>query len=122
VVIDHGGGGLYDDGRDAKSCVSTAQPTSPPPPSSYKPPLSPHDDSPKNKFGPQSKNLASIIRGYKTGVTKSARKIYPDFKWQPRYHDHIIRDNQAFHRISKYILDKSAELEAGGFFVTQIKT
>ena len=24
----------------------------------------------KNKFGPQSKNLASIIRGYKIGVTK----------------------------------------------------
>jgi len=39
----------------------------------------------KNKFGPQSKNLASIIRGYKIGVTKNARMINADFAWQERY-------------------------------------
>ena len=27
---------------------------------------------PANRFGPQSKNLASIIRGFKIGVTKNA--------------------------------------------------
>ena len=45
---------------------------------------------PKNQFGPQSKNLASIIRGFKIGVTKNARQINPDFQWQARFHDHII--------------------------------
>src|SRR5665648_1082453 len=29
----------------------------------------------KNKFGPQSKNLASVIHGFKIGVTKNARQI-----------------------------------------------
>jgi len=57
-----------------------------------------------NKFGPQSKNLASIIRGFKIGVTKNARKIYPDFVWQTRFHDHIIRNDESFHRIQQYIL------------------
>lgn len=67
--------------RDAMHCVSTTP----------------------NKFGPQSKNLASIIRGFKIGVTKNVRLIKPNFAWQPRYHDHIIRNDESFHRISQYI-------------------
>jgi len=35
----------------------------------------------KNRFGAQSKNLASIIREFKIGVTKNARKIHADFAW-----------------------------------------
>ena len=51
----------------------------------------------------ESKNLASIIRGYKIGVTKNARQINPDFRWQTRFYDHIIRDDQSFQKISEYI-------------------
>lgn len=58
-----------------------------------------------NQFGPQSKNLASIIRGFKIGVTKNARLINPDFAWQSRYHDHIIRNQKSFQRITQYIID-----------------
>lgn len=57
----------------------------------------------KNKFGPQSRNLASIIRGYKIGVTKNARLINPNFKWQARFYDIIIRNDRAFQNIQKYI-------------------
>ena len=57
----------------------------------------------KNKFGPQSKNLSSIIRGFKIGVTKNARIINKDFTWQSRFHDHIIRNDEAYQRISEYI-------------------
>jgi putative transposase len=56
-----------------------------------------------NRFGSQRKNLASIIRGFKSTVTIQARKIDPCFSWHPRFHDHIIRDEKAFHRISNYI-------------------
>ncbi len=56
-----------------------------------------------NKFGPQSRNLPSIIRGFKIGVTKGARKIDAGFKWQPKYYDHIIRDRKSFETISNYI-------------------
>jgi putative transposase len=67
------------------------------------PPDMPKSRSSKNHFGPQSKNLASIIRGYKTGVTKISRDIITGFAWQPRYHDHIIRNDSSFERIRDYI-------------------
>jgi putative transposase len=57
-----------------------------------------------NQFGPQSKNLASIIRGFKSAVTIGARKIQADFEWQPRFHDHIIRNDNEHRNISRYIL------------------
>jgi len=60
---------------------------------------------PKNKFGPQSQNLASIIRGYKTGVTKYARIHRIDFAWQSRFHDHIIRNKKEYERIKNYIIN-----------------
>ncbi len=56
-----------------------------------------------NKFGPQSKNLASILRGFKSSVTTNARKINPAFSWQSRFHDHIIRDKNEWYAITNYI-------------------
>ena len=57
----------------------------------------------KNHFGPQSRNLASIIRGFKSGVKKFATINGIDFAWQTRFHDRIIRDEPAFQNISLYI-------------------
>ena len=62
-------------------------------------------------FGVQSKNLASIIRGFKSSVTKNARKINPDFAWQSRFHDHIIRNEKSFHTISNYIINNPLKWE-----------
>ncbi len=58
-----------------------------------------------NQFGPQSQNLASIVRGFKIGVTKYARQHQIVFTWQARYHDHIIRNAAEHDRISKYIVE-----------------
>lgn len=58
-----------------------------------------------NKFGPQCKNVSSVIRGFKAGVTVQARQINIEFKWQAGYYDHIIRDNSAYQRITKYIVE-----------------
>lgn len=57
-----------------------------------------------NRFGPQSKNLASIVRGYKIGVTKYAKKNNIPFQWQSRYYDHIIRDEKSLNNIRQYII------------------
>ncbi len=70
----------------------------------------------KNALGPQSKNLASIIRGFKIGVTKNARFINADFAWQPRYHDHIIRNNESHQRISNYIINNPKNWKEDKFF------
>ena len=89
--------------RDAMHCVSTT-----------KKPIQPIP--PQNQFGPQSKNLASVIRGFKTGVTKNARLIHADFAWQSRYHDRIIRNNDEFQRISTYIKNNPANWRDDKFF------
>jgi len=85
---------------DAKHCVSTGR----------------HTDASQcvgtesgdNKFGAQSKNLASIIRGFKMAVTTFARKNNINFAWQERYHDHVIRDNDALQNIRAYIYNNPA--------------
>ncbi|MBU1017641.1 hypothetical protein KKA33_01280 [Patescibacteria group bacterium] len=56
-----------------------------------------------NRFGPQSKNVASIIRGFKIGVTKYANEQKIPFTWQPRFYDRVIRDENELDRICKYI-------------------
>jgi REP element-mobilizing transposase RayT len=56
-----------------------------------------------NQFGPQRKNLSSIIRGFKIGVTTNARMINPDFAWQERFYDEIIRSNEGLNNVRNYI-------------------
>ena len=58
---------------------------------------------PGNKFGPQRKNLSSVIRGFKAAVTTFARKENIRFDWQARFHEHIIRDRKEYLRIANYI-------------------
>lgn len=55
------------------------------------------------KYGPQIKNLSSIIRGFKSSVTKHSLKTNTEFAWQPRFHEHIIRDKKSHTRIRNYI-------------------
>jgi len=57
----------------------------------------------KNKFGSQSKNLASIIRGFKAGVKKYATMNNIYFHWQSRFYDCIIRNDEYLNRIREYI-------------------
>ena len=57
----------------------------------------------QNKFGPQSQNLASVIRGFKIGVTKFSHQNNIPFEWQPRFHDRIIRNQEEMNRIAQYI-------------------
>ena len=75
-----------------------------------------HRVSTENQFGSQSKNLASILRGYKSAVTTYARKNNIPFVWQPRFHDHIIRSDDAFNRISNYIVNNPANWKKDKFY------
>ena len=83
-----------------------------------KPPGPRGNEQPKNRFGPQSQNLASIVRGFKIGVTKNARRINPNFTWQSRYHDHIIRDARAYNAISRYIANNPQKWQEDRFYAS----
>lgn len=56
-----------------------------------------------NKFGAQSQNLGSIIRGYKVSVKKYATLNNIEFAWQPRYYDRVIRDEKEYINVREYI-------------------
>tara|TARA_R110000868_G_scaffold304437_17_gene565321 strand:- start:53054 stop:53683 length:630 start_codon:yes stop_codon:yes gene_type:complete len=60
----------------------------------------------KNKFGPQRKNLSSIVRGFKGACTKKIRETFnSDFAWQRSFHDRIVRDQKELERVEDYIIN-----------------
>jgi len=59
-----------------------------------------------SKISPKSGSLSTVIRSYKSAVTRHAHKYRnPDFKWQSRYYDHIIKNEHELIAITKYIID-----------------
>ena len=73
----------------------------------------------KNKsfanISPKSGSVSAIIRSYKSAVTKNAHRLGFDFKWQSRFHDHIIRDGKSFENIRNYIFENPMNWENDGF-------
>jgi REP element-mobilizing transposase RayT len=65
------------------------------------------DAFPKSEFmaqiSPKSASISTIIRSYKSAVTKYANRLNYPFAWHKLFYDHVIRTNEAFDRISKYI-------------------
>lgn len=68
------------------------------------------------RFGPQSGNLPSIVRGIKSAVTKYAIEHEIPFAWQSRYHDHIIRNQLEMNRIADYIENNPLRWELDKFY------
>ena len=79
-----------------------------------------NDTPPKNQFmsdiSPKSGTISTILRSYKSVVTKHAHYIQPDFSWQERFHDHIIRDSRAFENIQNYIANNVKNWKKDKFY------
>ncbi len=55
-------------------------------------------------------SLGAIIGQFKSRATKRAWQAgFLDFGWQPRFYDHIIRDDRSLDRIRQYIIDNPAK-------------
>ncbi|MBN2682266.1 MAG: transposase [Bacteroidales bacterium] len=71
----------------------------------------------QQRFQNQGKNtISSIIGGYKSAVTKHVNRLGYIFAWQPKFYDHIIRDDDSLHRIKKYILDNPKKWKNDNFY------
>ncbi len=74
----------------------------------------------KNEFmasiSPKPNSIATIIRSYKSAVTKHANRLELQNGWQPRFHDHIIRDAMEYQRISDYIKNNPKQWKEDKFF------
>ena len=61
-----------------------------------------------SKKSPKPNSISTIIRSYKSAVTKHANRLGIANGWQTRFHDHIIRDDASCDRISNYIKNNPA--------------
>lgn len=66
-------------------------------------------------ISPKRGSVSAIIRSYKSAVTKHAHRLGFEFSWQPRYYDHIIRDEKSFERIQQYIVNNRINWNADKF-------
>jgi len=64
-----------------------------------------------SNISPKSGSLGSVIRSYKSACSNQINKMNPalNFKWQARFHDHIIRDDESFCRIRQYIINNPSK-------------
>jgi REP element-mobilizing transposase RayT len=60
--------------------------------------------------------LSRIIGQYKSAVTKNANEHVISFAWQPRYHDHIIRNITEMNHIADYIQNNPMKWELDRFY------
>ncbi|MCF8378852.1 MAG: hypothetical protein K9H49_04695 [Bacteroidales bacterium] len=60
-----------------------------------------------SSISPKSGSLSALIRSYKSAVTKDSRPFEPQFEWQERFHDRIVRISDPGHkyRIAQYIIN-----------------
>lgn len=54
-------------------------------------------------ISPKSGSISTIIRSYKSVVSKHAHLLNSNFNWQSKFHDHIIRNSDSFENIQNYI-------------------
>lgn len=71
----------------------------------------------QQRFQNQGKNtVSSIIGSYKSAVTKHANRLRLEFGWQTRFHDHIIKNDKDFVKISNYIENNVANWNDDKFY------
>ena len=68
-------------------------------------------------ISPKKGSLATIIRSYKSAVTKYANANNIMFNWQPRFYDRIVRDDEEFIRIYHYISHNPKRWEKDELFL-----
>ena len=67
-------------------------------------------------ISPKWGTLGSIVRSYKSAVSKRAHKINPNFTWQTRFYEIIIRSEQTYRVISDYIVDNPSKWKDDQFY------
>lgn len=71
-----------------------------------------------NQFGkPIPGSISVIINQYKSSVQRWCNQNeFSFFKWQSKFHDHIIRNEHAYKNISRYISNNPANWKDDNFF------
>ncbi len=70
-----------------------------------------------SNISPQFGSLSSIVRSFKSAVTKYANKNNIPFKWQTRFHDRVIRDEKELNNIQNYINENPLKWELDKYYI-----
>lgn len=78
------------------------------------------DGTLKNQFmtdiSPGKHSLAVSIRSFKSAVTRWAGEQGIPFAWQARYHDHVIRNEEEWNAIARYIVHNPRNWKEDRFY------
>jgi len=70
------------------------------------------------RYQNQGRNtLSSVVGSYKSVVSKNAHNIMTGFKWQERFYDRLIQDNDSFNRICHYIQNNPKNWEDDDLYI-----
>lgn len=67
-------------------------------------------------ISPNAETLSTIIRSYKSAVTFHANRLGLKNGWQTRFHDHIIKNDHEYQKISDYIVDNPKNWNGDKFY------
>jgi REP element-mobilizing transposase RayT len=104
-IVHNADGGGTDTGKDTDTDTACRVPTRVPT----------HVYTPEQFSKPVSGSIPTIVRSYKSAVTKHAHRLGFDFTWQSRFYENIIRDENAYNNISKYIKNNPLKWEMDRF-------
>jgi len=74
------------------------------------------------KFGSQTRNLPSIIRGFKIGVKNCANFKGISFEWQRGYYDHIVSRDKELNNIRNYIKSNPTNWDLDRYNIDSVET
>jgi len=69
-----------------------------------------------SKISPKQHSISSIIRSYKSAVSKHAHRLGYGLEWQTRFHEHIIRDDKSYQTIKQYIINNPSKWNDDKFY------
>ncbi len=70
----------------------------------------------KNEYNGSNEFRRDAMHGVSTSPIPS-RKMDPQFEWQSRFHDHIIRNDESFDKIQNYILNNPSNWRTDKFYI-----
>ncbi len=122
IMPNHIHGILIIDDHDAQTDivfpVGTLRATSPQEKSSLQENPIQKNDTMSN-ISPKSNSISTLIRSYKSAVTKHGNRLGILNGWQSRFYDYIIRDDAVFERISNYIKNNPVNWKEDKFFESE---
>lgn len=63
----------------------------------------------------RKKTVSNMVGSFKSAVTRRVRSFEPNFNWQTRFYDHIIRKQEDYDRIEHYIKNNPKNWEKDTF-------